>query len=88
MSSTTPRRWLIRSRRIPTIVDRVTITEDNDANDLIGRPGQYDQADLLADSRIGCEGPDYDELGIDCDVKIERWPDAAQARIDDIQQKL
>lgn len=74
---------------IPEITDRVTLTEDNDENDLIGRPGQYDAAVFLADRRLGCSG-DYDGLSIDCGAKVERWPDAeaAQARIDDIQQKL
>ena len=52
----------------------VKITEDNDANNLIGRPGQYDAATFMQDTRLPCTAKDqYDELSIDCGAKIERW---------------
>lgn len=75
---------------VPEISDRVTITEDNDSNDLIGRPNQYDQGVFLFDSRLDCDGPSYNELDTACGAKIERWgsQEDAQARADDIQSKL
>jgi len=43
----------------------VKITEDNDANNLIGRPGQYDAATFIQDTRLPCTAKDqYDELSI------------------------
>lgn len=77
-------------KSVSHISDRVEITEDNDPNNLIGRPGQYDQAILLVDSRLGCQGPSYNDVSSDCGVKLERWAseEDAQARMDDIQQKL
>lgn len=75
---------------LPDVVESIEITEDNDANDLIGRPGQYDAAVFLALDSLGCSGPHYDELSIDCGIKLERWPSAddAAARAQDIQTKL
>lgn len=69
----------------------VKITEDNDANDLIGRPGQYDAATFMQDTRLPCSAKDnYDQLSIDCGAKVERWASTkdAKARAADIQQKL
>ena len=69
----------------------VKITEDNDANDLIGRPGQYDAATFIQDARLPCTAKDqFDELSIDCGAKVERWAtnDDAKARAADIQKKL
>ncbi|MBD3783682.1 MAG: hypothetical protein IE926_12150 [Micrococcales bacterium] len=69
----------------------IELTEDNDTNNLIGRPGQYDAATFMADKRLGCSKSDqYDQLGVDCGAKIERWatPAAATARAADIQKKL
>lgn len=76
---------------IPELTGRIEMTEDNDTNDLIGRPGQYDQASFVGDTRLGCEkADDYNDLDTACGVKIERWADgdAAQARAEDIQTKL
>lgn len=75
---------------LPDVVESIEITEDNDANHLIGRPGQYDAAVFLALDSLGCNGPNYDELSIDCGIKLERWPSAddAAARAGDIQTKL
>lgn len=74
---------------VPDITKVVEITEDNDTNDLIGRPGQYDQATFLASSELACDG-DYNGLSVDCGAKLERWgsADDAKARMDDIQKKL
>lgn len=69
----------------------VKITEDNDANNLIGRPGQYDAATFMQDTRLPCTAKDqYDELSIGCGAKVERWASNkdARARVTDIQQKL
>jgi hypothetical protein len=77
--------------QIPQIVDVITMTEDNDENNLIGRPGQYDAASFMADKRLGCHAAGvYDGLSIDCGAKIERWPSEAdaKARMTDIQDKL
>lgn len=75
---------------LPDVVESIEITEENDTNDLIGRPGQYDAAVFLALGSLGCSGPHYDELSIDCGIKLERWPSAddAAARAQDIQTKL
>jgi hypothetical protein len=75
---------------LPDVVESIEITEENDPNDLIGRPGQYDAAAFLALDSLGCSGPQYDELSIDCGIKLERWPSAddAAARAKDIQTKL
>jgi hypothetical protein len=62
--------------------DVVQITEDNDPNNVIGRPTGYLDAATLYDSRVSC-----DELGAECGASIEIWgdPAAAQARMDYIQ---
>lgn len=81
-------------KAIPEISKIVVLGEADDTNDLFGRPGQYDQLVFLADSRFaegyGCDTPNFDDYGIDCGGKVERWPTAADAksRMDDIQQKL
>jgi len=75
---------------LPDVVESIEISEDNDPNDLIGRPGQYDAAAFLVLDSLGCSGPQYDGLSIDCGIKLERWPSAddAAARAKDIQTKL
>jgi hypothetical protein len=62
--------------------DIVQITEDNDPNNVIGRPTGYVDAATLYDSRVSC-----DELGAECGASVEIWgdPAAAQARMDYIQ---
>lgn len=66
----------------PTASKVVTITEDNDPNDLIGRPNGYDSAAIIYDSEVSC-----DELGSECGVVVEVFSeeDAAQARGEYIQ---
>lgn len=60
----------------------VEITEDNDPNDTIGRPGSYVTAAVLYDSRVQC--PEPTEIEIDCGAKVEVFETAegAQARAD------
>lgn len=60
----------------------VTITEDNDPNDLIGRPNGYETAAVIYDSEATC-----DSLGSDCGVVVEVFADdaSAQARAQYIQ---
>lgn len=62
-----------------------SITEDNDPNDLIGRPNGYLSAAVLYDSNASCT-----ELGVSCGATVEVWPDeaAAKARSDYIQSIL
>ena len=63
----------------------VTITEDNDPNNLIGRPNGYIDAAVVYDDSVEC-----DELGAACGVTIEIWPSAedAEARSKYIQSVL
>lgn len=57
-------------------VEAITIDEDNDPNDLIGRPNGYDAAVVLKDPRVEDCGSD---LGVDCGATIEEWDDADAA---------
>lgn len=68
---------------IPQVTDLIEVNEDNDPNNLIGRPNGYVEATVLVDSRL----PKCDTLGADCGAMIEQWPDqaAAQSRADYIQ---
>jgi hypothetical protein len=69
---------------IPEVTGTIALTEDNDANHLIGRPNGYVATTVLVDSRAQCpsDGP-----GVDCGATIEQWPDteAAQRRADYLQ---
>lgn len=69
--------------QIPSITKLVTITEENDPNDKIGRPNGYTAAVVLFDSRTKCT----DGLGSSCGATIEQWPTPAdaKARMDYIQ---
>ncbi len=64
--------------------ETVEITEDNDPNDMIGRPNGYEAATALKDGRVDDCG---DDLGVDCGATVEEWDDAeaAQDRSDYIQ---
>ena len=77
-------------QQIPEIVAVVQVTEANDSNDLIGRPGKYDAASFMKDKRLTCSAKDYKDLDTSCGAKIERWPSKAdaQARADYIQAAL
>lgn len=71
--------------KVSSITKIVTITEDNDPNDLIGRPNGYESAAVLYDNQASCT-----ELGTECGATVETWPDAAaaKARADYIQAIL
>ena len=69
----------------PTTTKVVTITEDNDPNNLIGRPNGYVSAAVIYDSNAACT-----EIGVSCGATVEVWPDeaSAKARSDYIQAIL
>jgi hypothetical protein len=54
---------------VPSVGKVVTITEDNDPNDLIGRPSGYTDTAVVYDSDAECTEP-----GVDCGATIEIWP--------------
>src|SRR3712207_4520567 len=62
------------------ITDSAVITETNDANDLIGRPGQYVSKVAFADSRLGVP-IDPAEPGNEGGGSIEVFADATDARV-------
>lgn len=68
---------------IPQITRLVAITEDNDKNNLIGRPNGYSAAEVVVDGRASCDGGP----GVDCGATIEEWPtpQRAKARAEYIQ---
>lgn len=73
---------------VPEVTDLIAITEENDANNMIGRSNGYVAATVIVDSRIAARAGDFDEKcsrdkpGIVCGAGVEQWPDAAatQAR--------
>jgi hypothetical protein len=71
---------------VPTVTKVVKITEDNDPNGDLGRPGKYEQAASIYDSRAKCDS----DLDVTCGAKIEVWAneDDAKARADFIQDAL
>lgn len=72
--------------QIDAITRTTEITEDNDPNDLLGRPGGYIAAAVIEDDRAKC----LDGLGAECGATIEQFetPEAAQERSDYIQGLL
>jgi len=72
---------------VPEISQLITLTEANDSNNLLGRPGGYTAAVVLVDPRSAglC---DLGKPGADCGATVEQWPDAeaAQKRADYIKQ--
>ena len=58
-------------------VTTVPITEDNDPNNLLGRPNGYVAAIVIKDSRLADCG---DDVGVDCGATVEEWPDAEAAK--------
>lgn len=75
---------LVLQSQIPDVTELVKLTEENDPNDLIGRPNGYTAATVLVDSRVSCEG---EEPGVDCGATVEEWPsqEDAEKRSDYIQ---
>lgn len=63
---------------VPEVSGLITITEDNDANNMIGRVNGYVAATVLVDSRI-TEGCDNEKPGIACGAGVEQWPTEAAA---------
>ena len=62
--------------KISSITKTVQITEDNDPNDKIGRPGGYTDAAVLYDGTVDlCT---KDDFGAVCGASIEIWPSAAE----------
>ena len=59
----------------PSTTKVVVITEDNDPNDLIGRPNGYTSAAIIYDSGAECV-----ELGASCGGTVEVWGSAADAK--------
>jgi serine/threonine protein kinase, bacterial len=64
---------------VPEVTSLVEITEDNDANNMIGRINGYVAATVLVDSRI-TEGCELNKPGIACGAGIEQWADEAAAQ--------
>lgn len=71
--------------RVRSVTKLVTITEDNDPNNKIGRPGGYVSAATLYDQGASCT-----ELGVECGATVEVWADeeSATARSKFIQDAL
>lgn len=71
--------------KVSSVTKVVTITENNDPNNLIGRPNGYVSAAVLYDKSVSCT-----QVGTDCGAMIEVWPDeaAAQARSKYIQESI
>lgn len=67
------------AQRVEVDVDDVTgvieITEDNDPNNLIGRPNGYEQAVVIYDRRVSC-----DEMGVACGATVEVFASAKGAQ--------
>ena len=60
---------------IASVVKVVTITEDNDPNDKIGRPGGYISAAVIYEKSVKCT-----DLGAGCGATIEVWASEAKAK--------
>lgn len=63
------------AKTVPTITKTAAITEDNDPNHTLGKPGSYEQAVSIYDSRVTCD----DELDISCGAKVEVFATASAA---------
>lgn len=60
---------------IPSITKIVTLNEDNDPNNKIGRPNGYISGAVIYDAGVECT-----DLGVDCGATVEVWPSAADAK--------
>ncbi len=56
----------------------IVYTENNDPNDLLGRPNGYSKAALVVDD--GSEVCDLKDPGIDCGAVIEIWSSDAEVK--------
>lgn len=70
----TAEEWAERIKQA-TSTKIVVITEDNDPNNLIGRPNGYTDAAVIYDENANCT-----DLGAGCGVTIEMWPSRADAQ--------
>jgi hypothetical protein len=61
--------------RIPSVVKVVTITENNDPNSLLGRPGGYTSAAVLYEKSVSCT-----EVGATCGATIEVYGSKAASK--------
>lgn len=82
---------LVVKAQVDEVSEAIAVNEDNDPNDLIGRPNGYTAATVLVDDRAGCDTTDTSStgnFGVDCGATIEQWPsdDDAQSRSDYIQE--
>ena len=70
--------------QIPQIGVVIKLTENNDPNNLIGRPGKFDAGSYMQDTRLKCSAT---KIETSCGAMIERWPSNAdaKARMDYIQ---
>jgi hypothetical protein len=71
---------------VPSVTKLVTINENNDPNDLLGRPNGYTAAVVIYNQGGSCSG----DMGVDCGATVEQWPSEADAnaRKDYIQSIL
>ncbi|GEE01955.1 hypothetical protein nbrc107696_24010 [Gordonia spumicola] len=71
---------------VPQISKVIVITEDNDPNNLVGRPNGYVAATVIEDSRVKCS--EGQKIGVSCGAMVEEWADtaSAQRRSDQIQE--
>lgn len=71
--------------RLPRIRKLINITENNDPNNLLGRPNGYTSAAVLIDPNgASCQGANF---GVNCGATIEVWPSVQDvaARVERIQ---
>ena len=66
----------VLEKAVSHIAKVVKITENNDPNDIIGRPTGYVSAAIVYDSRTSCS----DGLGADCGASIEQWATKSDAK--------
>lgn len=71
---------------VPEVTDLIEITEDNDANNMIGRDSGYVAATVIVDSRAAERAESAtlqcsrEKPGIVCGAGVEQWPDEAAAQ--------
>ena len=63
--------------QVASVTKVVTITEDNDPNNEIGRPGGYTSAAVIYENSVECVGKD---VRVDCGAKIEVFESPADAK--------
>jgi len=61
--------------QVSSVVKVVSITENNDPNDKIGRPNGYTSAAVLYEKSVSCS-----ELGASCGATLEVWASESQTK--------